>query len=551
MPKFLYGVRPYILLGLLSLLFYLPGLSTLPAVDRDEARFAQASRQMAQTGDYINIRFQNTPRNKKPGGIYWLQAASVKAFGEVDANRIWPYRLPSILGAILAVWLSFALGCVLFERRVAFLGAALLASSVLLVVEAHTAKTDAMLLATILAAQYALARIFMAAREGRETGWGAALLFWGALGLSALIKGPVGPMVVLLTLGGLWLGNRRTGLIRRLKPLVGIPLTLAIVAPWLIAIMSATGGSFIGDAVRNDLLPKLISGQESHGFPPGYFLLLMTATLWPASFFVWHGIVWAWRNRREAPVAFCIAWVAPSWIVFELVPTKLPHYILPLYPALALIAARAAFALPEGGIIRYRSWDSRLALFAFAGIAFAIAGGLVALPIILDGRFDPVSLLPVAAAAGVSFYALKFALERRMVAGLSAAIVGAAIILGSSNQWILPRIDALWLSRSVNALVEGARGGSPARPIVAAAGYHEPSLVFMLGRATKLAKAGEVARLMRKDSSILGLIAAEDETPFRRALAGAVVRVIGTARGFNYSKGRWVTLTLYRRVATK
>ena len=551
MPKSLIGVRPYILLGLLCLVFFLPGLSALPPIDRDEARFAQATRQMAQTGDYINIRFQNTPRHKKPGGIYWLQAASLKAFGEVDANRIWPYRVPSILGAILAVWLSFALGCVLFERRVAFLGAALLASSVLLVIEAHMAKTDAVLLATVLAAQYALARIFMAAREGRETGWGEALLFWGALGASGLIKGPVGPMVVLLTLGGLWLANRRMGLLRRLKPIVGIPLTLAIVVPWVIAIMDATGGSFIGDAVRSDLLPKLISGQEGHGFPPGYFLLLMTGTLWPASFFVWHGLVWAWRNRREAPVIFCIAWVVPSWIVFELVPTKLPHYVLPLYPALALIAARAAFALTEGGIIRYRSWDSRLALFAFAGIALAIAGGLVALPIILDGRFDPVSLLPLTAAVGLAVYALKRAFEARMVAALSAAIVGAAIILGSSNQWIMPRIEALWLSRSVNAMVERARAGRPAPPVVAAAGYHEPSLVFMLGRSTKLAKAENVALLMRKDPSILGLIAAAEEASFRRALAGTAVRAIGTARGFNYSKGRWVSLTLYRSAAAR
>lgn len=551
MPKSFIGVRPYVLLGLLCLVFYLPGQGTLPPVDRDEARFAQATRQMAQSGDYINIRFQNTPRHKKPGGIYWLQAASLKAFGEVDANRIWPYRVPSILGAILAVWLSFALGCVLFERRVAFLGASLLAGSVLLVIEAHLAKTDAVLLATVLAAQYALARIFMAAREGRESGWGEALLFWGALGASGLIKGPVGPMVALLTLGGLWLTNRRMGLLRRLKPLVGIPLSLAIVVPWVIAIMDATGGSFVGDAVRSDLLPKLISGQESHGFPPGYFLLLMTATLWPASFFVWHGLVWAWRNRREAPVAFCIAWVVPSWIVFELVPTKLPHYVLPLYPALALIAARAAFALTEGGIIRYRSWDSRFALFAFAGIALAIAGGLVALPIVLDARFDPVSLLPLAAAVVLVVYALKRAFDRRMVAGLSAAIVGAAIILGSSNQWILPRIDALWLSRSVNAMVGRAHAGGPARSVVAAAGYHEPSLVFMLGRSTKLTRAENVALLMSKDASILGLITAEDEAPFRQALAGIAVRAIGTAQGFNYSKGRWVTLTLYRRAAAR
>ncbi len=175
----------------------------------------------------------------------------------------------------------------------------------------------------------------------------------------------------------------------------------------------------------------------------------------------------------------------------------------------------------------------------------------MALPIVLDGRFDPVSLLPLTAAVGLAVYALKRAFEARMVAALSAAIVGAAIILGSSNQWIMPRIEALWLSRSVNAMVERARAGRPAPPVVAAAGYHEPSLVFMLGRSTKLAKAENVALLMRKDPSILGLIAAAEEASFRRALAGAAVRAIGTARGFNYSKGRWVSLTLYRSAAAR
>jgi 4-amino-4-deoxy-L-arabinose transferase-like glycosyltransferase len=320
--SFLTGYRPYILLTLLCLAFFAPGQSALPPVDRDEARFAQATRQMLQTGDYINIRFQDTPRHKKPAAIYWLQAASVGLFGETNASVIWPYRLPSVLGAIAAVLLTFALGCVLFERRVAFLGAAVLASSSLLVIEAHLAKTDAVLLATIMAAMLALARIYAAARmaqdidrrEERESGRFAPLVFWGALGVSALVKGPVGPMVVLLTVAALWITDWRAGrvtdLFARLKPLVGIPLAVAIFAPWLIAIMSATGGSFVGDAVKSDLLPKLISGQESHGFPPGYFLLLLTGTMWPGSLFVWHGIVWAWQNRWEWPVKFCVAWAA-------------------------------------------------------------------------------------------------------------------------------------------------------------------------------------------------------------------------------------------------
>jgi len=557
------GSRPYILLVLLCLALYAPGQSALPPVDRDEARFAQATRQMLQTGDLINIRFQETPRHKKPAGIYWLQAASVGLFGETNANAAWPYRLPSVLGAIAAVLLTFALGCVLFERRVAFLGAAILASSTLLVIEAHLAKTDAVLLACILAAMLALARIYAAAREARdtdgraerETGWAAPIVFWAALGVSALVKGPIGPMVALLTVAALWLGDRRAGrptrLIARLKPHIGVPLAAAIFAPWLIAIMSATGGSFVGDAVKSDLLPKLISGQESHGFPPGYFLFLLSATMWPGALFVWHGIVWAWQNRWEWPVTFCVAWALPSWIVFELVPTKLPHYVLPLYPALALLAARAAFAVTEGGIPRFYKWDSRLALGTFAAIALAISVGLVVLPLALDGRFSWAALVPLAVAIGLSIFVLFQCHRARVVPALAAAIIGAAFIFGPAAQWVLPGVEALWLSRSAERLVQKSASTTrpnKTRPTVAASGYHEPSLVFILGRQTKLITPEEIAKAMRGDASLLALIGTDKERRFRGALAGDAARLkaLGTAHGFNYSKGNWVTLTLYR-----
>ncbi len=123
----------------------------------------------------------------------------------------------------------------------------------------------------------------------------------------------------------------------------------AIVAPWVISVQNATAGQFIPDSLAHDLLPKLVGAQESHGAPPGYYLAVVIASFWPGSLFIVPGLVWGWRRRRDLASRFLLAWLGPAWVFFELVPTKLPHYILPLYPAVALLAGGA---LAEGFVKR-------------------------------------------------------------------------------------------------------------------------------------------------------------------------------------------------------
>ncbi|NCY26228.1 MAG: phospholipid carrier-dependent glycosyltransferase, partial [Alphaproteobacteria bacterium] len=190
---------PRLALVLLCLCLYLPGFFTVPALDRDEARFAQASRQMVESGDYVNIRVGSEERNKKPVGIHWAQVAVVhglEAVGIPARSEIWAYRVPSMLAAILAVLACFQFGRALVGRRAALLGAAMLAACMVLVVETHIAKTDAALLATVAAAMGLLGRAYL--RPGDFTARQAAA-FWVIMGLSVLLKGPVGPMVPLLT----------------------------------------------------------------------------------------------------------------------------------------------------------------------------------------------------------------------------------------------------------------------------------------------------------------------------------------------------------------
>ena len=179
--------RAALLLVLFALLAFLPGFFQIPPVDRDEARFAQASKQMIESGNYVDIHFQDEVRYKKPVGIYWLQAAAVRA-GEAlgiphARTTIWLYRLPSLFGATGAVLLTYWAALAFVGGRAALLAALMMASSVLLGVEARLAKTDAMLLFTCVAAMGAMARIYLAQRRApnEKTGWREPAILWTAM----------------------------------------------------------------------------------------------------------------------------------------------------------------------------------------------------------------------------------------------------------------------------------------------------------------------------------------------------------------------------------
>lgn len=541
------GVFPKgLFLVLICLLFYLPGLFTIPPLDRDEARFAQASKQMVESRDFVRISFQNTPRNKKPIGIYWLQAASVELLGEVGARKIYPYRIPSLLGAIFAVLLTFAIGRRLFGERTGFLGAILLASSILLVVEAHIATTDAVLLAAIVASQLALSRFYVREEKDKPPGAGAFLIFWIAQAAGILVKGPVAPMIALLTIGCLTVADRDARWLKGLRPFWGLAILALLASPWLIAIGLATKGAFFRQAVVGDFLSKVASGQESHGFPPGYYLLLLPLTLWPASPLAGAALFRAWKQRSALASRFCLAWALPAWAVFELVPTKLPHYVLPLYPPLCLLVAHTIMAAAKEG--KSSELDSKLVFAGYVSCQLVIVLlGLscLALPWYLEHRFAPLGVVTAAAAfLGAALSSVSF-FKRRYLRAAALTIVATALVLAPALQSILPRVDSLWLSRNVSeAVVE--LGGKNAG--LCSVGYDEPSLVFLAGTKIQLISAEGAAGFLRKNPRGLALVDSRQESDFiaQTARLGLRVRQVGAFTGINYSKGKRTLLRLYR-----
>ena len=279
-PLFRY---PRALLVCLCLALWLPGLFSLPPGDRDESRFAQATKQMVQSGDYVRIMNGTQARNRKPVGIHWLQAPFVlaaDAMGVATANPIWPYRLPSLLGAIAAVLATFDIALTLTgDRGIATLAGGMLAGSVILTVEAHIAKTDAALLGTTSWAMAMLARTWMFSQLRAVQ----AAIFWVAVGLGILIKGPIAPMVAGLCTLSLTVWSRQAAWLRQLRPAWGLPLMLAVVAPWFIAIEIATHGAFLAQSVGGDLGSKLAGGSETHGGIVGEHLLLLPLLAFPSS----------------------------------------------------------------------------------------------------------------------------------------------------------------------------------------------------------------------------------------------------------------------------
>jgi 4-amino-4-deoxy-L-arabinose transferase-like glycosyltransferase len=530
-------------LVLLCLAVWLPGFFTLPPTDRDESRFTQATKQMIETGDYVRIMNGDVPRNRKPIGIHWLQApfaVAARATGIATENPVWPYRIPSLLGGLAAVLATYSLGLTLFvSRRAGLIAGAMLAGCVVLTVEAHIAKTDAALLGATTVAMAVLARAAMGLPLGRR----ACALFWVALGLGILIKGPIAPMVAGLAALSFSLMRRDRAWLGRLQPRWGVPGMLLVVLPWFVAIGIATHGAFFKEAVGGDLGRKMAGGDDSHGGWPGTHLLLLPLLAFPATVPVLAGLVAAWRRRQARATLFLLSWLVPSWAVFEAVPTKLPHYTLPLYPALMLLGAAW---LTEAGRPSLRRWVAGGA-GALAGLAALVIGAAaLALPVLLG---EPVWLgVPAAMFAVPAGVAAAMAVSQRR---MGWTYLAAVPLLGCVIGLELPHLQALWIApRVAAALRRDWPGDTPLGRGFVAAGYAEPSLMFLAGTdVTLLPNGAEAADALARAPGDAVLVTAADMPGFlaEAALRHFVPRVLTTVSGFNYSRGRPVVLTLYVR----
>ncbi|HEY4404194.1 MAG TPA: glycosyltransferase family 39 protein [Xanthobacteraceae bacterium] len=540
--------RAAAVLILVALLNFLPGFFDIPPIDRDEARFAQASKQMIENRDYVDIRFQDEVRYKKPVGIYWLQAGVVntaRALGMTRAlTTIWLYRIPSLAGAIGAVLLTYWTALAFVSRRAALVAGLMMASSILLGVEARFATTDAMLLATVVAAMGVLARLYLPEQRAQlnaRSAWTLPAIFWTALALGVLLKGPLIFMVVGLAALLLSVIDRRADWLLALKPLIGVLWFAALVLPWFVAIMGRADDGFLAESVGHDLIPKLYSNQEGHGAPPGTYFLLFWLMFFPGSMLAGLAAPAVWAARREPGAKFLLAWLLPSWLILEFVVTKLPHYVLPLFPAIAILIA----GIMEARMLSRHRWlTPGIAWWFIFPVLLGLAG--VVCLIAIGHQLGLLAWVFAGGAASVGLVAWRLydidGAEQSLLRGVAASILLGWALFGV----VIPTLEALFPSPVLARILRDS--GCPAPVTAASVGYHEPSLVFLAGTATRLTDVGGAAEFLAGGPCRFAFIEARQERGFAAYAEAIGLRYAPGPRveAIVISNGQAITMAVFR-----
>ncbi len=549
----------YLIFGSLIILIILAlfsGQHSIPPIDRDEARFAQASSQMIQSGDYVNINFQDEIRAKKPIGIYWLQAFSAKIFGQEDIGS---YRIPSLLSSIITLVFVGLITRLIFPLYQTLIVTLLFGSSIVFMGEAHLAKTDATLLCLICIQQYFLLKIILDQDNTFKVIYLYPILVWLAFSFGVLVKGPLSIAILFPTVIAFSIIQKSISLIKSLRPMLGFLICTLVILPWFLAIDEATNGMFLHKAFQEDFFSKLESGQEGHGGMPGTHLLTLSISIWPIATFLPCLILFILQNRANIIIKFLMCWILPFWSIIEIIPTKLLHYPLPVLPAIAILAI--------GGLLQFKSNIKKIKsallqkityifsiLFSFGGIILSVGIFYISYKFNIENdyilTFFTMLLVLIAIVIFILSHTLIFNFKT-LYLDISKSfynILLVIIALGSifniiNYNFVLPKLDYLHPSKSIINKLKKVKTDA-----VASSGYHEPSLVFLLNGNVILSNPHEAGIFMAEGKNNVALIEKNDLKQFFETTNDLNLKIneISIVKGFNIAKGRHVEIYIFQ-----
>lgn len=420
----------------------------------DEPYFGEGAREMVADGRWLVPHVNGAITTDKPPLFFWTIALLSLPFGQV-----FPFlaRLPSILAAVGSVGLAMRLGRRFGGERAGWLSGIVLATAYLPWDKARSAQIEALLCFLVLAAVSA----FEAFRAGGLDGRRAGILFWSAGALATLAKGPVG---ILLPLGialATLVADRDLARWRRFAPLAG-PLAFAlIVAAWAVPAAVFGGEYSLLEALRTHFVDRALEGMH-HRNPPWYYLGTIPVQFLPWSPLLPLALVSAWRRRRDPAVRLLLVW--PTFVVafFTLSGERRDLYVLPAFPALAILVALAVDPLLEAprGAARTRWTAIPLAilgaLFLAAAIGVPLASGRIAwLP---EPAVWSLAVAFLVGGGAIAWSALRLSPRAQVV---STALATALLYLTTVTA-VYPALDETKSARGFSLALEGATRASRA-----------------------------------------------------------------------------------------
>ncbi len=539
----------FLLPAVLAFGVLLPGTFGVSLVDRDEGWYAQVSREMLASGDWLMPRYLGEPWLAKPPLLYWCVAASFRVFGLHE----WAGRLVSVLAMVGVVCLTVTLAREMYDRRVAVCAGVTFITAGLPAVVGKMLLTDGLLLLGIMAATVLLWR--MATRGPTVL---RAVGFWAAVGLAVLTKGPavvlfvgafgVGLLVCMRFAGG---GGDTRGHATGQTTLSGqsarwfvspvlwltLPAAIVIAGPWYAYAARHAGGTLVSQFLGYEIVSRVAGTPHGHGGPPGYHLLVGLAGWLPWTVLVPGAVIEAWRARRDDRAArLLLVWAGLPWLVLELIHSKLPHYVLPCYVPLAVLLGR----MWANGLDRETTRFQRFVLGEWAAVPLLLGVLLVAAGVVW--RTETWCAAPVAAGVPLlaGFAAVGWLVWQARLRAAWVAAVGTAwlfhFVLGLG---VLPTLEPYRLSRLVAQRVNAV---SEPTTEVLACGYDEPSMFFYLERPARVMRVETLPEVLRPAPRPRVVIAREEALRQAGVVPASDGGVWLRIRGFNYVKGRHETL---------
>ena len=514
--------------------------------DRDEPRFTRAVVEMLESGSYLVPTFNGEVWPDKPPLLYWIMSVPIRLLGPTE----FACRFFGVIGSGLACVLTFFIGRRLLGKEAGLWAMVILASNLLMLFVGSAATSDAVLLPFNVAA----IAIF-ALSIGSKMRLSHAVAIGCILGLAMLTKGPIGLMPLPAIAAILWFDRKTRTNFWRDGLLMGVSLIIGflIFAAWAIPANISTDGEFLRVFVGRHIINRALRPMENHG---GNFLLYLPYYL-PViivGFFPWTlhlpGAISAVSGGRiggKNGRILLLSWIVPAFIIMSLAATKLPHYILFIWPAIALAVAGLITAQQDSLTVRDKIWLRRGTWF-FGSIAIPMGLGLVIGPWFLrmpglywSGTTAGVILLVMAVLA------IRYQESNRPQFSTKVLLVCMLVFEIPVLFGILPAIEKIKISPEIAAAVNA---GTDKDVPVAAYKYREPTLNFYIGRKIEsLGTQEEVAAWAKRPGPGVLIIPQSKLDEVQQNYGDLGLDKIASKNGYNYSKGKTLeVVALIRKI---